>query len=348
MQVWTGRREKRVAKTVKVTGHWSKGPSLPEDTLTENVSKGGARIVTKGELRLGGTVEIHSANGEIQLRGRVVYCQALLDGRFAAGLEKQAEDFKEIETEGASKAPLRRRGNYSSTHRGSRRKARLLPRGSGRFSKRLCRWGISTSESSALAGAPPRGTWAPYRGDIGRGEVFRFRRGLPYEGQGSILPSSYSGWNNPMPRRGTALLEWACFHSPNGPVQASFPCDVRNRAAGDCLTAGSKAYNLLPKRLERPSRESVHPPSLVDGQARNFSWRKSINSRGASCQGTPRACRTAEGGPFGMGVNILMDRAKMPRSESATQAGRAHVKRAQNEPGLELRLFPRGLSCRTG
>ena len=117
MQVWTGRREKRVAKTVTVTGHWSKGPSLPDGTLTENVSGGGVRIVTKAELRLGGTVEIHSADGEIQLAGRVVYCQALLDGRFAAGVESQTEDSGETAKTGASKSIVQ-------PPRGSRRDAR--------------------------------------------------------------------------------------------------------------------------------------------------------------------------------------------------------------------------------
>lgn len=120
MQVWTGRREKRTAKVVRVTGHWSQGPSLPEGTHTENVSRGGARIVTPGELRLGGTVEIRSMDGEIQLHGRVVYCQMLLDGKFAAGLEKRAEDFKETETGRASKWPSKRRGNLSFSSRRNR------------------------------------------------------------------------------------------------------------------------------------------------------------------------------------------------------------------------------------
>ena len=125
MQVWTGRKERRVAKVVRVKGQWSKGASLPEGTHTENVSRGGARIVSKAELRLGGTIEIRSTDGEIQLRGRVVYCQTLLDGRFAAGLEKQAEESKEIEIGGASKSELRRR-NASPVLPRDRKGARSL------------------------------------------------------------------------------------------------------------------------------------------------------------------------------------------------------------------------------
>lgn len=262
MQVWTGRREKRVAKTVKVTGHWSKGPSLPEDMLMENVSKGGARIVTKGELQLGGTVEIRSTDGEIQLRGRVVYCQALLNGRFAAGLEKQTEDSKESDLGRASNAPLRRRGSHASIRSGSRRKARLLPRGSVRFSKRLCRAGTSTSESSDPAAEPPQGTWARYRADTGRAGEFRFRSVLLHEAQGSTLPRLNSGRSNPMQRRRIAVLEQACLHSPKAPAQASFLCDVRNRAAGDCLLAGLKAYRPPPETPRKGFSRKCASPQL--------------------------------------------------------------------------------------
>lgn len=215
MQVWTGRREKRTAKVVRVTGHWSQGPSLPEGTHTENVSQGGARIVTPGELRLGGMVEIRSTDGEIQLRGRVVYCQMLLDGNFAAGLEKRAEDFKETETGRASKSPSKRRGNYRSVLGGSGRKARLMLRASLRFLRRLCRAGIATGESSSPAGEPPRGTWAPYRAGIGRGGVFRFRRAPLHEARESSLRRWYSGLSNLITGRRGTILERAWFRSPS-------------------------------------------------------------------------------------------------------------------------------------
>ena len=86
MQVPTGRSEKRIPKAVGVTGRLSDGSSLSEDTVTENVSIRGVRIVTKTQLQLGGMIEIHFPV-EIQFRGRVVYCHHLADGRFAVGLE---------------------------------------------------------------------------------------------------------------------------------------------------------------------------------------------------------------------------------------------------------------------
>ena len=85
MQVSSGRSEKRIAKAVEVTGHKSDGSSLPKGTFTENVSTRGARIVTVSELELGGTIEIHSPYG-FRLHRRVVYCQPLFGGKFAAGL----------------------------------------------------------------------------------------------------------------------------------------------------------------------------------------------------------------------------------------------------------------------
>lgn len=92
MQAWTGRTEKRIAKAVEVTGHWSDGTSLPEGTFTENVSPRGARIVTESKLEPGGTIEIHFAHYGFQLHGRVVYCQPLVGGKFAAGVEVQTQD----------------------------------------------------------------------------------------------------------------------------------------------------------------------------------------------------------------------------------------------------------------
>jgi hypothetical protein len=89
MQVSSGRTEKRIAKAVEVTGHSSDGSSLPKGTFAENVSTRGARIVTRSMLELGATIEIHSPYKGFRLRGRVVYCQPLFGGKFAAGLVNQ-------------------------------------------------------------------------------------------------------------------------------------------------------------------------------------------------------------------------------------------------------------------
>jgi PilZ domain len=86
MQVSSGRTEKRIAKAVEVTGYRSDGLSLPKGTLTENVSTRGARIVTTSKLEPGGTIDIHFPYAGFRLHGRVVYCQQLFGGKFAAGL----------------------------------------------------------------------------------------------------------------------------------------------------------------------------------------------------------------------------------------------------------------------
>lgn len=88
MQVPTGRSERRKPKAVEVTASLSDGSSLPQGTVTENVSIRGARIVTKEKLQPGGIIEIRFPT-EVQFHGRVVYCQHLADGTFAVGLEIQ-------------------------------------------------------------------------------------------------------------------------------------------------------------------------------------------------------------------------------------------------------------------
>ena len=88
MQVPTGRSERRKPKAVEVTARLSDGSSLPEGTVTENVSMRGARIVTKARLQPGGIIEIRFPT-EVQFHGRVVYCHHLPDGAFAVGLEIQ-------------------------------------------------------------------------------------------------------------------------------------------------------------------------------------------------------------------------------------------------------------------
>jgi hypothetical protein len=95
MQASTGRTEKRLAKGVEVTSYRSDGSRLPEGTFTENVSMRGARILTKSKLQPGGMIEIHSPYNGFRLRGRVVYCQPLFGGKFAAGVEMQTQNSPE-------------------------------------------------------------------------------------------------------------------------------------------------------------------------------------------------------------------------------------------------------------
>lgn len=105
------------------------------------------------------------------MRGRVIYCQMLLDGKFAAGLEKRAEDFKETETGRASKSPSKRRRKYRSVLGRSGKKARLTLRASFRCLRRLCRAGIATGESSSPAGKPHEENGALSCGHRTRGSI---------------------------------------------------------------------------------------------------------------------------------------------------------------------------------
>jgi len=89
MQVSYGRTEKRVPKALEVTVYRSDGSSLPKGTFTENVSTRGARIVTRSKLEPGGTIEILFPSYGFRMLGRVVYCQPLFGGKFAAGLAIQ-------------------------------------------------------------------------------------------------------------------------------------------------------------------------------------------------------------------------------------------------------------------
>ena len=52
-------------------------------------------MVTNSRLEPGGTIEIHSSNDGFRLRGRVVYCQPLFGGKFAVGVEMQAQNCAE-------------------------------------------------------------------------------------------------------------------------------------------------------------------------------------------------------------------------------------------------------------
>lgn len=96
MQISSGRSKKRFAKAIEVKGHRSDGTSLPEGTFTDNVSKRGVRLVIEARLEPGETIEIRSPEeGGFELRGRVVYCERLLDGKFAVGIEVQTEESSE-------------------------------------------------------------------------------------------------------------------------------------------------------------------------------------------------------------------------------------------------------------
>jgi len=58
-----------------------------EQTLTENVSPHGARVISKRSWRQGEETLITPSTGEFQRVGRVIYCLPTAGDRFCLGLE---------------------------------------------------------------------------------------------------------------------------------------------------------------------------------------------------------------------------------------------------------------------
>lgn len=81
------RRESRVPMEVRVqiTGH----SALPgtEDTFTENVSAGGARVRSTRRWKPGDRLTIATLTGSFKSIARVAYCQLIPESGFAVGLE---------------------------------------------------------------------------------------------------------------------------------------------------------------------------------------------------------------------------------------------------------------------
>jgi PilZ domain len=59
----------------------------PERTFTDNISPHGVRVRSSCEWRLGEQAEIIPTKGETPMRGEVVYCQKVENGRFFVGLK---------------------------------------------------------------------------------------------------------------------------------------------------------------------------------------------------------------------------------------------------------------------
>lgn len=88
MRVPSGRTEKRSAWAARVElSHLDL--SLPvETTVAENVSPGGARVVSKQRWKEGDRVLIKALEGDLQWQTQVVYCEILPNGTFATGLKR--------------------------------------------------------------------------------------------------------------------------------------------------------------------------------------------------------------------------------------------------------------------
>jgi hypothetical protein len=82
-----GRLEKRTRPATPVRISSLKEPSAGEPSTTENICSLGLRVLVRRARELNERLLIRSVDGELQAAARVIYCERLLDGRFALGLE---------------------------------------------------------------------------------------------------------------------------------------------------------------------------------------------------------------------------------------------------------------------
>jgi len=81
------RREKRTTAKVVVMLSGQIGAPVPEWASTENISARGARILTTHRWRPNDSLLIRYFDGNLQARGRVIYCQRLQDNLSAIGVK---------------------------------------------------------------------------------------------------------------------------------------------------------------------------------------------------------------------------------------------------------------------
>jgi len=91
MPMRSGRLEKRTRLAIPVRISSLQEPSAGERSTTENICSLGIRVVVGRARDLNERILIKSTDGELEANARVVYCERLLDGRFALGLEFHGE-----------------------------------------------------------------------------------------------------------------------------------------------------------------------------------------------------------------------------------------------------------------
>jgi|SRR5215470_2348710 len=82
----TGREERRLPIMMEVKLARANG-GQPERTITDNISPHGVRVRSTCQWRLGEQAEIIPTKEGTPMRGEVVYCQKVEDGRFFVGLK---------------------------------------------------------------------------------------------------------------------------------------------------------------------------------------------------------------------------------------------------------------------
>lgn len=91
MLLSSGRLEKRVRVALQVQLLKLQSPGIVEQAKTENVSGGGARIVTPHPLQPHEELLLTTSEAKVQRYARVVYCQRLPDQSYAVGLRYQSQ-----------------------------------------------------------------------------------------------------------------------------------------------------------------------------------------------------------------------------------------------------------------
>ena len=87
VDVSTPRTEGRIARAVAVQLSTIDGSASAEKGFTENVSAGGARVVTKQRWMLVERVLLESLESDFRSQARVSYCEHLPRNVFAVGLD---------------------------------------------------------------------------------------------------------------------------------------------------------------------------------------------------------------------------------------------------------------------
>ena len=81
------RMEARISTSVMLELSGPDEPIIYEITFTENVSRYGARVVTKRRYRPNDSVLVKLPREYLPLRARITYCQPLKGDEFAMGLQ---------------------------------------------------------------------------------------------------------------------------------------------------------------------------------------------------------------------------------------------------------------------
>jgi len=86
MPLW-GRSEKRMPMAIEACLLGASDAGATEQVVTENVSRRGARVITKQRWQSGEQLRIAALTGEFRRDARIVYCQSGPSNSFYLGLE---------------------------------------------------------------------------------------------------------------------------------------------------------------------------------------------------------------------------------------------------------------------